>query len=99
MRAKRYKDLTGMVFSRLTVISPVGQTSNGGMIWRCMCECGMETDVRSSNLVQGVSTSCGCKRSEVMSIRAKVRNITRNRRKSRRWNSTPYDDVQEFLNS
>lgn len=30
--------------------------------WRCQCACGRETIVRSSNLVSGKTTSCGCAR-------------------------------------
>ena len=54
-------DLTGMVFVRLTVIEMLPERSRGGKIlWKCVCECGKEVSVQSSNLTCGHTLSCGC---------------------------------------
>ena len=59
-----YKDLTGQVFGKLTVIkreidyiSPNGQHSTQ---WLCKCECGNEIIARGGNLTNGHTQSCGC---------------------------------------
>ena len=57
-------DLTGQVFGRWTVLY---RTSDNK--WRCRCECGTERDVVYSNLVRGLSTSCGCYASEQLVLR------------------------------
>lgn len=54
------KDLTGQVFGRLTVLGPAGLVSNRAFSWRCVCECGNECAVRTSNLRSGTTQSCGC---------------------------------------
>ena len=50
-------DLTGQRFGMLTVKSYLGNKK-----WLCMCDCGKETSVLSSNLTRNHTTSCGCKR-------------------------------------
>jgi hypothetical protein len=54
-------DLLGMKVGRLKV---VGRAPNigFGVAWRCVCECGRETDVRSTDLTRksGAIQSCGC---------------------------------------
>lgn len=53
------KDLTGMKFSRLTVISFHGPSSQGNR-WRCLCDCGNETVVNGSQMKRKNVQSCGC---------------------------------------
>jgi len=62
MRKKR--DLAGQRFGRLLVLYDTGERKNGCVIWHCQCDCGCEVDVRSSNLISGRTTSCGCYRRE-----------------------------------
>lgn len=59
--ASRHIELTGQVFGRLTVIRyvPNGATDGAGG-WKCRCECGKETVVKSSPLQKGKTRSCGC---------------------------------------
>lgn len=45
----------GEKYNRLTVVEYVG----GGK-WRCKCDCGRETFVRSTRLNRGETKSCGC---------------------------------------
>lgn len=60
----KYVDLTGMTFGKLKVIEFAGgrKQSNGRNrgYWRCMCECGNETTVLCSSLLNGTTKSCGC---------------------------------------
>ena len=53
-------DLTGKEFGRLTVIEKRGSDKHGNAMWLCKCECGNEVIVRSSNLRNGNTVSCGC---------------------------------------
>lgn len=57
-----YRDLSGETFGNLTVIEPTGERKNNFIMWRCRCVCGKITEVTSSNLLSGNSTSCGCQR-------------------------------------
>lgn len=58
-------DLRGKRFGRLTAIEPTEKRStNGGVIWRCKCDCGKETFQIASVLCNGSVTSCGCKLKE-----------------------------------
>lgn len=52
------RDLTGIVFGKLTAISPT-HTKSGRPAWVCRCECGNETTVISYNLTSGKIKSCG----------------------------------------
>lgn len=52
------EDLTGMRFSKLTVVEPV--RINNHLKWRCICDCGGETITYHYNLVKGRTKSCGC---------------------------------------
>lgn len=52
---KKGADLSGRIFSRLTVMySPTPGA------WKCRCECGNEVNVERGNLLTGNSRSCGC---------------------------------------
>lgn len=53
------KNLLGQTFGRLTVIKRKG-TIGSRALWRCRCECGKYTDVRSIDLLSGNTKSCGC---------------------------------------
>lgn len=59
-RGRNFKDLTGQIFGRLTVLSFAGILKYRAAFWRCRCECGNETVVRSQKLCDGVQLSCGC---------------------------------------
>lgn len=66
-------DLTGQVFGRLTVIKRVDdyiQPSGRHLVqWLCLCTCGKEKVTRTPYLMAGDIESCGCLRSEVLSVR------------------------------
>ena len=52
-------DLTGQRFSRLTVISKV-KGRPGIVHWLCRCDCGTRRFIRTANLRNGNTKSCGC---------------------------------------
>lgn len=54
------KDLTGMIFGRLTIIERYGSNKRGDALWLCQCDCGNKTIVKGSNLRNGTTKSCGC---------------------------------------
>ena len=53
------KDLTGQVFSELTVVGPTNKRQNGAIVWECKCSCGNLTQVSTGNLQSGHTRSCG----------------------------------------
>lgn len=55
-------DLAGKRFGKLVAIEPTDERRNGSVVWRCRCDCGKETFVLASNLVEGGTQSCGCGR-------------------------------------
>lgn len=53
---QRKYDLSGMRFGFLVALSPRNHSS-----WDCVCDCGNHKLVKSSDLIRGFTTSCGCK--------------------------------------
>lgn len=54
-------DLSGQRFGRLLVLHRSDKTANdGGIIWNCQCDCGNLVIVKSGNLRNGHTLSCGC---------------------------------------
>lgn len=70
-RNMAFKDLTGMVFGRLTVLyqadDKVGNDGTHKMMWHCLCECGNEKNILGASLSFGATTSCGCIHKEKIS--------------------------------
>ena len=61
---KRFIDLTGQTFGRLTVIEKTEKRSHGQVVWKCLCECGNTHDATSRNLIREDTKSCGCLQTE-----------------------------------
>lgn len=53
-------DMAGWRFGKLTVLEKVDNAHDGHPIWLCRCDCGRTKRVRSGNLRNGGTTSCGC---------------------------------------
>jgi len=53
-------DLSGQKFNKLTVLYRVENSTSGKVQFKCLCECGNITVVRSHNLKSNTSKSCGC---------------------------------------
>lgn len=54
-------DLTGQRYGKLTVLERT-ENIGGRTAWRCRCDCGRETAVKTCHLRNGHVTSCGCAR-------------------------------------
>jgi hypothetical protein len=57
----RHEDLTGKRFGQLMVIKLI-ESKDGRIYWLCLCECGNETRVSTSQLKSMRTKSCGCLR-------------------------------------
>lgn len=55
-----FKDLLGSTFGRLTVLEYAGIHKTRNAQWKCLCRCAQITTVIGTNLIRGVTTSCGC---------------------------------------
>lgn len=62
----RFKDRTGDIYGRLTVVSHNGKDRHGKHLWLCRCECGNDKIVNSDNLSSKKSKSCGCLKTEFL---------------------------------
>ena len=69
MTPTNFKDMTGIKFGRLTVISKAESDKRGEARWSCRCDCGENTIVNGSHLRSGRVQSCGCYRRERISER------------------------------
>jgi hypothetical protein len=54
------KDLEGQRFNKLLVTKNIGRDKFGRVKWECLCDCGKTTIVDSTNLIEGITSSCGC---------------------------------------
>ena len=64
----RLIDLTGQKFGRLTVLKrDETVSSKKGAYWICQCECGNVKSIKSCNLRNGLTQSCGCLNREIIS--------------------------------
>lgn len=52
----------GDQFGYLTIMEATNDRKHRNVMWRCLCRCGKETKVMATNLKQGITTSCGCRR-------------------------------------
>lgn len=81
---KKFKDLTGIKFGKLTVIKFEGREKRF-LMWLCKCDCGNEKIIRGTSLtcVKNPTLSCGCNhigRGNIIHSSSKTRlyNIWRN---------------------
>lgn len=57
------KNLTGLRYNKLTVVSFSHRVVNNGQwyyYWNCICDCGKQALAKSSDLIQNKVKSCGC---------------------------------------
>ena len=58
---RKFNNLTGRVFDRLTVIKYGGKNKFRQIVWQCQCSCENNIiDVPSHSLLSGHTRSCGC---------------------------------------
>jgi hypothetical protein len=54
------KDITGLRCGKLVAVEVVGRSK--GFMWRCRCDCGGETILRTNTFLSGRRRGCGCLR-------------------------------------
>lgn len=64
----------------------ISQTGRRYRRWACRCDCGSKVMVRTENLRNGDTKSCGCYVLDVLRDRALTHGETRNRRPTREYN-------------
>ncbi len=64
-KARGHDAPVGQVFGRWTVQGSAERSSNGSLMWRCLCECGTVASVYSHDVRSGKSRSCGCLQRDV----------------------------------
>lgn len=62
---RRAIDMTGLTFGRLTVVALAEVRPSRHRYWICQCSCGRTKEIYGRNLRLGLTTSCGCKRTEL----------------------------------
>lgn len=76
----KIKDLTGQRFGKLLVDKKLDMRDKYRHIyWLCKCDCGGETAVSGSNLLNGSVKSCGCLRKETTQALAKTHGKSKTR--------------------
>jgi hypothetical protein len=65
-RGRKPANLVGREFGRLSVASFAGRNGKH-RFWNCDCECGGHTVSRTDALLYGLSESCGCLNSQIVS--------------------------------
>ena len=69
LKEKRFIDITGEHFGRLTVLSL--ESTDGGAKFKCLCDCGKTTIAKGYDIRHGIVKSCGCLKKELASSRCK----------------------------
>jgi hypothetical protein len=72
-------DFSGRKFDKLFVSHRVANSASGAKMYWCVCDCGMEKQIRHGDLQQGRSRSCGCIKKQTVSERS----ITHGKSKTR----------------
>lgn len=74
------KDLVGMRFDRLLVISPLDERTKGQKrLWLCLCDCGKTSKVTTDHLNSGHSKSCGCLIADTMGVTMRTHGLSGDR--------------------
>lgn len=79
--AGKLKDLTGLVFGRIKVLSFSHKNKHNIAYWQCECECGTVKAVRGTALTTGRIISCGCYNKEHNQNRKTIRQAAINQGK------------------
>lgn len=81
------KDITGIRFGKLVAIGPSDKSVDRHIIWECACDCGTICFVSGTSLRRGLTISCGCYMSEVVSKNNTEYKTTHNLSRSRPYNT------------
>lgn len=80
-------DLIGKKFERLLVLSRADNNSFGQTRWNCICDCGGESVVVGSSLMQGKTKSCGCYNKDMIGAVNRTHGHNSGRKSSKTRNS------------
>lgn len=77
---RKYADLTGRTFGRLTVLKETSyQSRTRTRYWLCECECGRAKEVTGAGLLSGDTQSCGCLSLEKLRDRSTTHGLSHSR--------------------
>ena len=57
---RKFIDLTGKKFGKLTALEPVGKNKRREIMWLCQCDCGNQIVVSGYQMRRNHTKSCGC---------------------------------------
>ncbi len=60
-------DISGQRFGKLMALKSTKHRYHGQVVWRCLCDCGVEVTVATGALLCGSKKSCGCLLAEIRS--------------------------------
>ena len=69
-------DLTNRIFGELTALHRIKSDKSGHARWFCQCKCGNEKIALATNLVRGMTNSCGCLHKQMTSKARKTHGAT-----------------------
>lgn len=104
MNKDKIIDISFKQFGRWIALYHAGSAKGRRALWHCICECGNEADVNSSDLRRGHSTSCGCYNRDQIRLRSAKKDSGKNKllrqyKKSASLRGFSYTlSVEEFTN-
>jgi hypothetical protein len=69
-------DLTGHQYGDLRVLAFIGRSKSRAAMWECLCSCGKKHVASLGSLRQGKVSSCGCKKSQLISEKRSTHGAT-----------------------
>lgn len=100
---KQRYNLIGQTFNRLHVVEEVEPriepSGTKRYRWKCVCECGNEVVVNTSNLRTGHTKSCGCLEKETIAKIGSDAEITKKRSQSRKRHSQSHSRLYNVWNT
>lgn len=73
VRRRKWLDIAGEKFGRVTALQYVGHNDSGNAIWKVRCDCGVEFETLAIALRRGKTKSCGCYRNELVAANNRKR--------------------------
>lgn len=74
---KRFIDITGQKFNRLTVLNRSHNNKFNFIMWECLCDCGNKCFAKAYELKTEQIKSCGCLNNELRSKRVKTHDLSK----------------------
>jgi hypothetical protein len=71
-KAHNFINKAGKRYGRLVVIKEADRNKQGGVLWKCRCDCGNVKTIAGNDLQSGKTKSCGCLRKELIKKRNKT---------------------------